>query len=133
MNSLDGFTVLVLIVQIIAAAGILAFWRAAKGWGFDEPWRPPGFREHENAFELPDTVTATLLVLSALLVWAGSPYGPALALVAAGMLLFLGIIDARYMQQNGLFAREHDGVAHTSIVVAVLGVAALLMARYLPA
>lgn len=132
MSDFGIFGVLVLAVQVVAAAGILVFWRHARTLRFDEPWRPPGFREHESAFELPDTVTAALLVLSAALVWIGSPIGPRLGLVAAGMLLFLGILDARYMQQNGLFAPEHDGVMHTAIVVAVIAVAALLLVRYLP-
>lgn len=132
MSRLGGFEILVLVVQLVAAAGILAFWRNAKKWSFDEPWRPPGFALHEASFQLPDTVTAAVLTASALLVAAGRPEGRALALVAAGMLLFLGIIDAAYMRQNGLFARERDGILHAAVVVAVLGVAALMLICYVP-
>jgi uncharacterized membrane protein SpoIIM required for sporulation len=123
---------MILAVQIAAAFGILAFWQRASAWSFDEPWRPPGFERHERSFRLPDTVTALLLLGSALMSGLGYPSGRGLALVAAGMLLFLGLIDAAYMAQNGLFARERDGRMHLAIVVVVLGVAALLCAHYLP-
>ena len=133
MDTADGgFGLFVLVVQLVAAGGILAFWRSAKHWKFDEPWRPPGFTEHERSFRLPDTVAAVLLAVSALLVWADRPEGRPLALVASGMLLFLGIIDASYMWQQGLFARDRDGRMHAAIVSAVLGVAVLLLVRYLP-
>ena len=128
----DGFTTLVVVVQLAAAAGILAFWRRAHSWRFDEPWRPPGFAEHEAAFRFPDTVCALLLAVSASLILAGRSEGRALALVAAGMLLFLGLLDARYMWQQGLFAREHDGLLHAAIVLLVLGVATLMLVQYLP-
>lgn len=128
---MDGFSVVVVCIQLLAAAGIIGFWLTAGRASFDEPWRPPGFAQHERSFTLPDTVTAVVLAASAGLVVAGSSYGRSLALVGAGMLAFLGIIDFSYMRRNGLFAREHDGLMHASIVVAVLAVAALLLVRYL--
>ena len=132
MRATAAFDLFVLVIQIATVAGILLFWHSAGRRSFGEPWRPPGFAEHERAFRVPDTVIASLLVVSALLVWAGRPLGRGLALVAAGMLLFLGIIDLCYLRRNGLFSREHDGVTHASIVAAVLAVAALLLLRYLP-
>jgi len=128
----EAFHLFVVVMQLATAAGILLFWHSAGRRNFDEPWRPPGFAEHERAFRVPDTVTASVLFLSALLVLAGRPLGRGLALVAAGMLLFLGIIDLVYLRRTGLFARERDGVAHAAIVTGVLAVAALLLVRYLP-
>lgn len=122
---------IVLGVQVVAAIGILAFWQSAGRWTFDEPWRPAGFALHERSFRVPDTVAALLLLGSALLGWLGHPLGRSLALVAAGMLLFLGLIDATYMAQNGLFARERDGRMHAAIVVAILGVTAFLLLHHL--
>lgn len=131
MTALEGNILVVIVAQLVAGVGILAFWRSASGWSLDEPWRPVGFSLHERAFRLPDTVTAFLLIASALLRWWRIETGRDLALVAAGMLLFLGIIDASYMQQNGLFARERDGRMHAAIVLVVLGFAGLILGQAL--
>lgn len=128
---MDAFATGVVIIQLVAAASIVGFWLTAGRARFDEPWRPPGFAQHERAFPLPDIVAALLMVLSALLVTRGHPLGRSLGLVAAGMLLFLGLIDLNYMRQNGLFARERDGRMHAAIVTIILAVAALLLGRYL--
>ncbi|MEK7423152.1 MAG: hypothetical protein AAB131_04860 [Actinomycetota bacterium] len=128
-----GFGLFVMIVQVVAAIGILAFWQTASSWPMDEPWRPPGFALHERCFRVPDTVCALLLIAAAVLTWRDVAEGRSLALVAAGMLLFLGVIDATYMFQNGLFARERDGRMHAAIVILVLGVATLLLIEHIPA
>jgi len=131
MAELGRFGFLVVVVQLIAAAGIIGFWLTAGRAAFDEPWRPPGFALHERAFTVPDTVTAALMTVSALLVINGRPLGRSLGLVAAGMLLFLAIIDTVYMHRNDLFRPEHDGRMHAAIVIAVFAVAGLMLAAYL--
>ncbi len=130
MAALDTLTLVTVVVQVLAATGIVTFWLTAGRAEFDEPWRPPGFALHERAFTVPDTVTASLMVLSAVLILTGRPVGRSVGLVAAGMLTFLGIIDAVYMKQNDLFRPEHDGRMHAAIVIAVLSVAALMMVAY---
>lgn len=125
-----AFAAVVVVVQLVAAAGIVVFWMTFGRARFDEPWRPPGFAEHERAFPLPDIVAAALLALSAGLEWIAPARARSLALIAAGMLLFLGLLDFNYMRQNDLFAPGHDGRAHTAIVVAILTVAALLLLRH---
>ncbi|MCK6555614.1 hypothetical protein L6Q96_13700 [Candidatus Binatia bacterium] len=126
-----SFATVVLVAQLVAAAGIVGFWLTLGRARFDEPWRPPGFAEHERAFPLPDLVAAALLVLSAGLDRVQPERGRDLALVAAGMLLFLGLIDFNYMRQNDLFARAHDGRMHAAIVIAVFAVAGLMLLRNL--
>ncbi|MCC6766540.1 MAG: hypothetical protein IT293_17905 [Deltaproteobacteria bacterium] len=128
---MGSFDALVVIVQLVAAAGIAGFWLTLGRSRFDEPWRPPGFAEHERAFPLPDLVAAALLTLSAVLESSHPGHGRSLALVAAGMLIFLGLIDFNYMRQNDLFARAHDGRMHAVIVGVILLVAALILLRHL--
>lgn len=128
---MGAFGTLVVVVQLAAAAGIVGFWLTLGRARFDEPWRPPGFAEHERAFPLPDLVAAALLALSAAGELTGSGRGRALALVAAGMLLFLGLLDFNYLRRTDLFARAHHGRMHAAIVGAILGVAALLLLRHL--
>ncbi|MBI5506001.1 MAG: hypothetical protein HY899_14485 [Deltaproteobacteria bacterium] len=131
MVELGTFALVVVVVQLVAAAGIVGFWMTAGRAAFDEPWRPPGFALHERAFTTPDTIAAALMALSAVLVLGGRPLGRSLGLVAAGMLLFLAVIDTVYMQQNDLFRPERDGRMHTAIVVAVFAVCGLMLVAYL--
>ena len=131
MAQIDTLSLVVAIVQLVAAAGIVGFWMTAGRARFDEPWRPPGFALHERSFTAPDTVAAALMSASAVLVLKGHPLGRSLGLFAAGMLAFLAIIDAVYMRQNDLFRREHDGLMHAAIVTSVFAVVALMMTAYL--
>jgi len=81
-------------------------------------------------FVFPDTVLSLLLVASAVLLLAEESLGRALALVCAGMLTFLGVIDLAYFAQHGMFAREREGFGNLGIVVAVLALAVVLVWRY---
>jgi hypothetical protein len=58
------------------------------------------------------------------------PLGGSLALVAGGMLTFLGVIDLAYFAQHGMFAREHEGALNLALVVGILTLAAILVVRY---
>ncbi|MGE5292228.1 MAG: hypothetical protein ACM3ML_34595 [Micromonosporaceae bacterium] len=58
------------------------------------------------------------------------PMGASLALVCAGMLAFLGIIDAAYFAQHGMYARDRDGLLNAFLVIAVLALAVVLAVRY---
>jgi hypothetical protein len=60
----------------------------------------------------------------------GEPLGRSLALVAAGMLTFLGVIDLAYFVRHGMFARERGGLLNAVIVAGILLLAAILLVRY---
>ncbi len=117
-------------LQVIAAVVIAAFWLTWFRQPHDEPWLPVGYVEHERVFVFPDTILAITLVSSAVLSIAEEPLGRSLALVAAGMLAFLGVIDLAYFVRHGMFARERDGLGNLGIVVGVLLLAAILIWRY---
>jgi hypothetical protein len=124
-------TWLVAVLQIGTAIGIVVFWVTWLRTAHDEPWLPVGFVEHERAFVLPDSVLALLLGVSAVLQFLDHELGGPLALIAAGMLLFLGLIDAAYFARTGLFARDRGGIGNAAIVVWMLLLAVLLLARHL--
>ena len=129
--SADADTWVLAVLQAGTAVGIVVFW---VGWlraAHDEEWLPAGFVEHERAFVLPDGVLAALLFSSAVLSVLGHRLGPSLALVAAGMLLFLGLIDAAYFARTGLFSRDRGGLGNLAIVVWMLVLAAVLLVRHL--
>jgi len=113
-------------LEVVAAIAIAAFWGTWFREEHDEEWLRDGYVQHERAFVFPDTVLSVLLVVSAALLVAEVPLGRSLSLVCAGMLAFLGIVDAAYFWQTGLFARERGGVANAAVVVAVLAISVVL-------
>ncbi|GBC87716.1 hypothetical protein HRbin12_01733 [bacterium HR12] len=117
-------------LELVAAAAIAAFWLTWRREPHDEPWLPAGYVEHEEVFIAPDSALALVLVASAVLLVLEVPLGRSLALVAAGMLAFLGIIDLAYFARHGMFARERGGVLNAGIVAGVLLLAAILIVRF---
>jgi len=115
-------------LEVTAALGIAVFWVTWLREEHDQEWLPAGYVQHERVFVFPDALLAVLLVVSAGLLVAGEPLGRSLSLVCAGMLGFLGIIDAAYFWQTGLFARERGGVANAAVVIGVLALGVLLFA-----
>lgn len=129
MNT-DATTWAVAAWQVATAAGIVVFWSTWFRTPHAEPWQPVGYVEHERVFVFPDSLLAAILIASAALLVADKPVGQSLALVAAGMLTFLGVIDAAYFARHRLFARAAGGLVNAGLVVAVLALAAVLVARY---
>lgn len=126
----DLWTWVVAAWQVLTALGIATFWITWFRQPHDESWQPVGYVEHERVFVFPDSILATLLVVSAALCVSQQALGESLALVCAGMLLFLGIIDAAYFARHGMYARAKGGVGNVGLVVAVLALAAVLLLRY---
>jgi hypothetical protein len=117
-------------LMVLGAAIFALFWITWFRQPHDQPWLPAGYRDHETPFVFTDGLLALLLVAAAVLVVLEEPLGDSLALVAGGMLLFLGILDAAYFRRTGLFAREHEGWMNLAIVVAVLAGGVFLIVRY---
>ncbi len=122
----DGGVWIIAGLEVTAAIGIAVFWIAWFREDHDQAWLPPGYVQHERAFAFSDTLLAVLLVVSAALLVAEDPLGRALALVCAGMLAFLGILDAAYFWQTGLFARERGGLVNAAVVTGVLALGVVL-------
>lgn len=119
------------VLMLLTAVGITVFWVTWLRNPQVEEWAPVGYLEHERPFVFPDAVMAGLLAVSGGLLTAGNiSVGAPMALVAAGMLLFLGIIDGAYFAQNGLFHHSRGGAINTGIVVATVLVAGLIVASY---
>ena len=128
--TVDGGIWIVACLQLAAALGIAAFWATWCRARHDEEWLPEGYVQHERSFLPADALLAVLLVVSAVLLVTNQPLGWALSLVCAGMLAFLGLLDAAYFWQVGLFARDRGGVANAAVVVAVLTLAVVLVAAF---
>jgi hypothetical protein len=125
----DASLLVLAALMVVAAAGIGAFWFTWFRTEHTEPWVPAGYVEHERAFVVPDSVLAVVLVAAAALLVSEVALGRSLALVAAGMLAFLGLLDAVYFARTGLFRRERGGVGNFGVVAGVLTLAVLIVVR----
>lgn len=126
----DALTWVAAVVQVVTAAVFALYWITWFREAHDEPWLPTGYVEHERVFVYSDTVVATLLVVSAVLAVLDVSWGRTLALVCAGMLLFLGVIDAAYFAEHRMFARDRGGLVNAGVVAGVLAVSGFLMVVY---
>lgn len=126
----DPATWLVAGAEVLAALLIAGFWLTWFRQPHTEPWLPTGYVEHERVFVFPDSVLALVLLTSAVLLILEERLGGSLALVAGGMLTFLGVIDLAYFAQHGMFRREREGALNLALVVGILTLAAILVVRY---
>jgi hypothetical protein len=126
----DALTWVIASLMVVAALVIGGFWLTWFRQPHDQEWLPEGYVEHEASFVWADVPLAVLLVASAVLLVAEEPLGERLALIAAGMLAFLGILDTAYFARTGMFARERDGLANLGIVTGVLLLSAILIVRF---
>lgn len=117
-------------IEIATAIGITVYWVSWFRQPHDEAWLPAGFVDHEAPFVFSDSLLAVALVAGAVLQLAEEPAGESLGLIAAGMLLFLGVLDLAYFARTGLFAREHEGVLNAGVVVTVLILSTVLIVRF---
>ena len=115
MNS-QGSDLVLIGLQLATALGIVVFWIWWLRAEHDESTWPPGYRRHEQAFVLPDGMLAILLVASSLASLGNMALGSPLALVAAGMMLFLALFDLTYFTQQGMFAVARGGVGNAILV-----------------
>lgn len=115
--------ILLAIVQILTALGTLAFWATWFREEHHETWLPPGYVEHERVFVWPDGVTAALLLVSGIGTLAGWPGAAITSYIAAGMLLFLALIDGAYFLQHGMLRRERGGAVNLAVLILTTTVA----------
>jgi hypothetical protein len=115
---------------VLGALVFATFWITWFRQKHDQPWLPAGYRDHETPFVFSDTLLALLLLATAVLLVLEEPLGESLALVAGGMLVFLGVLDAGYFWRTGMFAPEHEGYANLAIVLAALAGGVFLIVRF---
>lgn len=121
---------LVAVLQILTALGMAGYWLIWFNTRHDEPWLPAGYLEHERVFVWPDSVTAVLLLVSAIGSLSGWSGSAVTSYVAAGMLLFLSIIDTAYFVQHGMLRRDRGGAGNGFILLATAGVAVASIAQH---
>lgn len=126
----DAWIWVIATLQVVTALSIAAFWVTWFRADHDEPWLPAGYEDHEAPFVVSDSALAVILAASAALLVIEEPLGESLALVAGGMLVFLGLLDAAYFSRTGMFARERDGIMNLALVAGLLTMGTLLIVSF---
>ena len=94
---------LIAALEIATAGGFSLFWLAFFTVGLAPVPAPPCYFVYEHSFPLPDGMLAILLLVAGILLMLNKPWGGKLSLVAAGSLLFLGLVDFSFNIQNGMY------------------------------
>lgn len=126
----DPVTWVVAGLQVALAVGIGVYWITWLREEHDEASLPAGFIDHETPFVFTDSILAVVLVVGAILQVAEQSAGTSLGLIAAGMLLFLGVLDFAYFARTGMFQRERGGFGNAFVVGSVLLVCVVLVVRF---
>ena len=90
-------------LEIVTSVGLILFWLAFFTVGLAPDKAPPCYFAYEHSFPLPDGVLAILLLVAGILLMRSRPAGRLLSLVAAGALVFLGLLDFSFNLQNGIY------------------------------
>jgi len=91
------------ILELLTGIGLILFWILFFTVGLAPKNPPRGYLEYEHSFPLPDGLLAILMLVSGTLLLLNNPLGINLSLVAAGALVFLGVLDFSFNIQNGLY------------------------------
>ena len=94
---------LIPILEIFTAAGLILFWIAFFAVGLAPENPPQCYFAYEHSFPLPDICLALVLLTAGILLFRQNRLGRTLALVAAGALIFLGLLDFSFNLQNRIY------------------------------
>jgi len=117
-------------LEITTASGIGLFWVAWFAGGLAPEDPPACYLAFERAFPLPDLVLALALLAAGLFLLKGRPAGRALSLACAGALIFLGLLDASFNLQNGLYSTPANLAMNGCINLWCVGLGTGLLIRF---
>ena len=97
-------TALLAVLLLVTAAGIVAYW-VLFAMGVVEATGEDWYLRFQRAFPVPDVAVALAALAGGVGLLLGQPWGTGFALVAAGGLIFLGLIDTSFNVENGLYRK----------------------------
>ena len=95
---------LVPVCQLVTAVGLVVFWIGFFAFDLIPDDAPACYLVYEKAFPGPDMALAGVLAWAAVMQLRGARRAGAVGLAAGGALAFLGLLDASYNLQNGIYA-----------------------------
>jgi hypothetical protein len=91
------------VLELLTGVGLILFWIGFFTIGLAPKNPPQGYLAYEHSFPLPDGLLAILLLAAGTLLLLNNPLGSHLSLIAAGALVFLGVLDFSFNIQNGVY------------------------------
>lgn len=91
------------ILELLTGVGLILFWIGFFTIGLAPKNPPKGYMEYEHSFPLPDGLLSVLMIVAGILLLLNNPLGATLSLIAAGALVFLGVLDFSFNIQNGVY------------------------------
>lgn len=91
------------LLMIVTGLGIALYWLMFYTVGMAPATPPPGYFAFEHAFWPADLLLALGLIFAGARQLTGKSGGRPLALVCAGALMFLGVLDISFNLQNGVY------------------------------
>jgi hypothetical protein len=91
------------ILELLTAVGLILFWIGFFTIGLAPKNPPKGYMEYEHSFPLPDGLLALLMLAAGILSLLNNPLANHLSVIAAGALIFLGVLDFSFNIQNGVY------------------------------
>ena len=91
------------ILELLTAVGLILFWILFFTVGMAPKNPPPGYLAYEHSFPVPDGLLSILLLVAGIMLLLNNPLGVNLSLIAAGALVFLGVLDFSFNIQNGIY------------------------------
>jgi hypothetical protein len=91
------------VLELLTGVGLILFWIGFFTIGLAPKNPPKGYMEYEHSFPLPDGLLALLLLAAGILTLLNNPLGNHLSVIAAGALIFLGVLDFSFNIQNGVY------------------------------
>ena len=102
MIAIEGLKTIA-VLELLTGVGLILFWIGFFTIGLAPKNPPQGYMEYEHSFPLPDGLLAILMLVAGTLLLLNNPWGSHLSLVAAGALVFLGVLDFSFNIQNGVY------------------------------
>lgn len=119
------FGVLLVVTAVLTVAYWLDFFLRGTVQAVEEDW----YLRFERAFPAADGWMAACSLVGAVGLFTGATYGTVFGLLAAGALVFLGLMDLTFNLQNGMFRllpRSGQMWAEVVIIVWCLALGAVL-------
>jgi len=102
MIAIEGLKTIA-VLELLTGIGFILFWIGFFTIGLAPKNPPQGYFAYEHSFPLPDGLLAILLLVAGILLLVNNPWGSNLSLIAAGALVFLGLLDFSFNIQNGIY------------------------------
>ena len=109
--------IVIAILQIILAIGIIGFWLYFFKFENKNPERTAVYLGFERSFPVADLAFLTpLLIISAIGLLLGEPFGLLFNIMAGSALVFLGLLDISFnLQQGGYKGKKSDTILNLAI------------------